>query len=457
MLKKLFVLLALLLLVLAGGPPAEAGLAAPVTSPFGPRGVNPVTGLPEGVHCGVDFGVPAGTGIPSPVTGTVLNAGDQGDGYGVSIVIREDDTGDIWRFAHNSEACVSVGDHVGIDTLLAYSGNTGLSTGDHLHVEILQGPGDAGSYYSAGSTAMDPSARLYAGGWSSTSGEISTSAGSVTGLPGFIRPSIDFDFSSYFAPNAVLLSMTKELLNLITPALDFAEENLLRLVLILCALDLAVWACFGMVRGGLNPAEGIPKIIRYGFFMVIIQSWHWMVSEVFVPMVESFSGAYGGTDVNLVNYLKFDEMYSAVARILGPFIHIDAGLGGLFYQIASLFCVGAILLLTLALTLYLIVKLVNFYIMCVLGAIGVPMLLTRWTNVYGQNYISGIFVSIMDLIITISMYASLAAAIKGMAPLTSDQLPELMAFAVMWLLLASWVPKFTGECCRSLDNFLSGV
>lgn len=457
MLKKVIFLLTFLLLLFVGSGPAEAGLAAPVTSPFGPRGVNPVTGLPEGIHCGVDFGIPSGTGIPSPVTGTVINAGDQGDGYGISIVIREDDTGDIWRFAHNSEACVSVGDHVSIDSLLAYSGNTGLSTGDHLHVEILQGPGDAGSYYSAGSTAMDPSARLYAGGWSSTSGEISTTAGSIIGMPGFIRASIDFDFSSYFAPNATLLAMTKELLDLITPALDFAQKHLLELVLLLCALDLAVWAAFGLVRGNVDLSEAIPKLMRYGFFMFVIQSWHWMVSMVFVPMVESISGTYGGTDVNLVNYLKFDEMYSAIARILGPFIHIDAGLGNIFFQIVSLVCVGLILLLTLALTIYLIVKLVNFYIMCVLGALGVPMLLTRWTNVYGRNYLSGIFVAIMDLIITISMYASIAAAIKGLPPLTTDQLPELLAFALLWFLLARWVPKFTGECCRSLDNFLSGI
>lgn len=377
MLKKLLFCLFFLFLLLAGSGQTEAGLAAPVTSPFGPRGVNPVTGLPEGIHCGVDFGIPAGTGIPSPVTGTVINAGDQGDGYGISIVVREDDTGDIWRFAHNSEACVSVGDHVGIDSLLAYSGNTGLSTGDHLHVEILQGPGDASSYYSGGAIAMDPSARLYAGGWSSTGGEISTSAGSVTGLPGFVRPSIDFDFSSYFAPNATLLAMTKELLDLITPALDFAQKHLMELVLLLCALDLSVWAAFGLARSNLDLSEAIPKLMRYGFFMVVVQSWHWMVSMVFVPMVETISGTYAGTDVNLVNYLKFDDMYSAIARILGPFIHIDAAVGNLFYQIVSLLCVGFVLLLTLALTIYLIVKLVNFYIMCVLGALGMATALFR--------------------------------------------------------------------------------
>ena len=456
MVKKLLFLLAFIV-CLASGLTAEAGFAAPVTSPFGPRGVNPVTGEPEGIHCGVDFGIPAGTGIPSPVVGEVLCAGDQGDGYGISIIIREDDTGDIWRFAHNSEALVDVGDHVSIDTPLAYSGNTGLSTGDHLHVEILQGPGDAGSYYSAGSYAMDPSARLYAGGWSSSSGDISTSAGSYVGIAGHVIPNIDFDFSSYFAPNATLLSMTKELIDLITPALDFAEDNLVTLLLTLCALDLSFWACMGMIRGSIEIGELFPKIIRYGFFITVLRSWHWMVSYIFVPMVEGFSGTYSGTDVDLINFLKFDEVYSALGRFLGPFIHIDPGLGGLGTMFFSLIFVAAILILTLALTLYLIVKLVNFYIMCVLGALGIPMLITKWTRTYGQNYLSGIFVSIMDLIITIAMYSCLSVTIKQLEPLTTDQFPELMAFAILWFLMVVWVPKFTGECCRSLDNFLSAM
>lgn len=457
MIKKLLFLLALLISLASGIVPAEAGLTAPVTSPFGPRGVNPVTGLPEGIHCGVDFGLPEGTGIPSPVVGTVISAGDLGDGYGVSVVIREDDTGDIWRFGHNSEVCVEAGDHVGIDSLLAYSGNTGLSTGDHLHVEILQGPGDAGSYYSGGAIAMDPSARLYAGGWSSSSGDISTSAGSFVGLPGYVQVQIDFDFSSYFAPNATLLAMTKELIDLITPALDFAEKYLIDLLLALCVLNLSFWACVGMAKGHLDVGEFAPKMIRYGFFMFLIQSWHWMVSNVFVPIVEDFSGTYSGTDVDLVNFLKFDELYSALSRILGPFVHINLDLGGIGTMFFSFILVSIILILAIVLTLFLIIKLVNFYIMCVLGAIGLPMMLTKWTKSYGQNYLSGIFVSIMDLIITIAMYSCIAVTIKGMEPLTSDQFPELLAFTVLWLLLVLWVPKFTGECCRSLDNFLSAM
>ena len=69
-----------------------------------------------------------------PRSGTVLVAGWSG-GYGVLVVI-DHGNGLATAYAHNSSATVSPGQSVTQGQLVAYSGNTGHSTGPHLHFEV---------------------------------------------------------------------------------------------------------------------------------------------------------------------------------------------------------------------------------------------------------------------------------------------------------------------------------
>ncbi|MEU5940640.1 M23 family metallopeptidase [Micromonospora sp. NPDC047548] len=90
------------------------------------------------LHAGIDFAMPAGTPIHAAAAGTVVKAGDAGDGYGNSVFI-DHGNGYLTHYAHQSSLKVSAGDKVSAGEVIGYEGSTGDSTGPHLHFEVHQG------------------------------------------------------------------------------------------------------------------------------------------------------------------------------------------------------------------------------------------------------------------------------------------------------------------------------
>ncbi len=86
-------------------------------------------------HGGVDLAVPTGTSVFAVKSGTVEEAGYASD-YGYYIVINHGN-GLKTRYAHNKKNIVSSGQTVYSGQLIALSGNTGRSTGPHLHFEVI--------------------------------------------------------------------------------------------------------------------------------------------------------------------------------------------------------------------------------------------------------------------------------------------------------------------------------
>ncbi|WP_306318619.1 MULTISPECIES: M23 family metallopeptidase [unclassified Streptomyces] len=93
----------------------------------------------SGHHSGQDFAVPVGTDVMAVHGGTVVKAGGNGAGdgsaYGNAIVIKHSD-GTYSQYAHLSKIDVKVGDKVETGDHIALSGDTGNSSGPHLHFEI---------------------------------------------------------------------------------------------------------------------------------------------------------------------------------------------------------------------------------------------------------------------------------------------------------------------------------
>lgn len=104
-----------------------------VTSTFGPR-KRPTAGASTN-HKGVDWATATGTAVLASNGGTVTKAG-WGNGYGYVIYIDHSD-GKQTRYAHLSKILVYVGQKVKQGDKIALSGNTGVSTGPHVHFEIL--------------------------------------------------------------------------------------------------------------------------------------------------------------------------------------------------------------------------------------------------------------------------------------------------------------------------------
>ena len=88
-------------------------------------------------HKGIDWATPVGTAIYASSGGVVTKAG-WGSGYGYCVYIKHPD-GKETRYGHLSKVLVSAGQSVKQGQKIALSGNTGRSTGPHLHFEIRIG------------------------------------------------------------------------------------------------------------------------------------------------------------------------------------------------------------------------------------------------------------------------------------------------------------------------------
>ena len=98
-----------------------------ITSRFGNRSI--------GYHSGLDIGVDVGTSVKAADAGKIIFAAWSGN-YGYLVKV-DHGSGLVTYYAHLSKISVNVGDTVTRGQHIAYSGNTGRSTGPHLHFEVV--------------------------------------------------------------------------------------------------------------------------------------------------------------------------------------------------------------------------------------------------------------------------------------------------------------------------------
>jgi murein DD-endopeptidase MepM/ murein hydrolase activator NlpD len=103
-----------------------------VTSDFGVR-LDPYS-ADRSMHQGLDISTPHGQPVQTPSDGTVVFNGTEG-GYGKVLVI-DHGYGVKTRYGHLSETFVRLGERVSRGQKVAAVGNTGRSTGPHLHYEV---------------------------------------------------------------------------------------------------------------------------------------------------------------------------------------------------------------------------------------------------------------------------------------------------------------------------------
>lgn len=112
------------------GPVSARGFSWPltgtITSGYGQRGGR--------LHAGVDIAARIGTPVRAAKAGTVTFAGTA-SGYGIAVYL-EHDSGEVTRYGHLSRLTVRRGQQVDRGDPIGLSGNTGNSTGPHLHFEV---------------------------------------------------------------------------------------------------------------------------------------------------------------------------------------------------------------------------------------------------------------------------------------------------------------------------------
>ena len=114
--------------------PIRGGIGV-ITMPFG-QNYNPFTGQ-RYIHRGIDIATPRGVGDPIVATadGQVVSVEFDVNGFGNNVIIRHRH-GFFTRYAHMQRFNVQIGQRVQQGQIIGTIGNTGLSTGPHLHYEV---------------------------------------------------------------------------------------------------------------------------------------------------------------------------------------------------------------------------------------------------------------------------------------------------------------------------------
>ena len=124
-----------------------------ISSYFGPRTVSGGSKF----HKGIDFAVPIGTDVMAIADGTVVRTAPHSD-FGSMVMIQHGD-GTISLYGHLSDVIVDTGDVVDGGFVIGKSGNTGRSTGPHMHLGIFDEStplSSSGPLGPIGEHAMDP-------------------------------------------------------------------------------------------------------------------------------------------------------------------------------------------------------------------------------------------------------------------------------------------------------------
>lgn len=103
-----------------------------VSSPFGYRNHPTLGGVR--LHTGVDLSVPSGTQVHASGSGVVVRAGS--DSVNGRYLVVDHGFGVTTAYLHNSEVLVVEGQQVAAGDVVSISGNTGRSTGPHLHYQL---------------------------------------------------------------------------------------------------------------------------------------------------------------------------------------------------------------------------------------------------------------------------------------------------------------------------------
>ena len=304
----------------------------------------------------------------------------------------------------------------------------------HLHFEVRQN-----------GEPIDPTSFAKRAGWDLT-GDTTTNIIIEFGkyIKGAITPNIDVDFTNYFVPSETIAETTTRLITLISKCFDFAEKNLLGLLMALAIIDFS-WFMIPAILGitELNNLSGvIIRFIRYGFFFTLFRSWHTLVATFFIPMAENISSTYSGHEITESSFIKFDDLFISVSHVLAPFLHVDERFSLIVGCIVGLF-VFLCLCFTILSTIFLAEKLISFYIMLVFGVLGIPLMFIPRMEKYGKNMISSILSCIFDLIVTMFAFTFISDHLADMTPLDEKSIASLVLFTGVLGLILYLIPALT--------------
>ena len=373
-------------------------LSAPITSPFGWR-THPVFGTTR-FHSGVDLGVDEGTVLTAILPGVVTHADWMG-GYGIAVMI---DHGNYQQtlFGHCSQALVVEGQRVSAGQAVALSGNTGWSTGPHLHLELRQ----KGS-------PVDPMPLLLASGWN-ISGQYS---------PSEYYMNSDYDemlwnFGDFYDVARLLREVLNEFAKHWSQAMTYIQGELTYYLTIFMTIDLVLYLLFQTLK---KHGDGffdvlVRKILQYGLVSALLYNWKTFINDVVLDFVTSIAikTAGGGdyiaqnmSDPSLIvqkGVFLIQPVFAYLSTFSG--VHMVANVHHVF--IAMIVGLGIFLCFTL-IGIQMLIAYIEFYIICLFAVVTVPTGVFRQTQFMADKGLSGVMnagLKLMTMTIAVAIVVS---------------------------------------------------
>lgn len=116
--------------------PAIKPISGRIVSGFGYR-ADPFHGSSGHFHSGLDIVAGIGTPVKAVADGTIITSGAPEQGYGLQVEVNHG-YGYVTKYAHLSSLNRRVGEVIKRGDIIGYTGNTGYSTGPHLHYEVIK-------------------------------------------------------------------------------------------------------------------------------------------------------------------------------------------------------------------------------------------------------------------------------------------------------------------------------
>ena len=188
----------------------------------------------------------------------------------------------------------------------------------------------------------------------------------------------DRDYTTYFEPSITLVDLGQKVLDVVTNIGKVLSNHIVELLLLILAIDLS-WTVIKSLMGQepLTVETFIPRIIRYGVFIALAKSWDYIVKHVLNKLFIDLASTYTKDTYSQETFLAFDTLFNSGKESIGGYLHLQISgwdvISSFFPFLMQNICVIVVLICCIAISIFMIEKLIRFYMLLGFSIIGIPI------------------------------------------------------------------------------------